>query len=764
MGLVIGVVSVVLSLSWIKHELEYDSFHEKSDRIYKISKGDNFSIVPPLYNSLIAEFPEIEKIIRVTNDAEAFINNSNNNNMVKVNDVLYSNSDFDDIFSCNTICGDIQAALNSPNGIILTKETAIKIFGKTNIEGKLIHYTTSSPPKKMMLTVMAVVDNFPDNSTLKFDAIIPFNALDNIKPNGMKPDDNWRDGYCNIYILLKKDIDAYLFTTKLEEFGKNVDKLVYGIEKKSPRAAQRKRGLVNIADLHFFNTNKKQLVGYIGVIGLLIMLIALSNYVNLSVANLFSNYQTLFVRKINGATRYQIALKILAESVLYSLFAFLIAFFFILIFKSFLSDLLNFDLNFTFNENWFASIVLVLAAILIGLIAGIYPALKLTSNIPVNIVQSKFIKNERHSVRQFLVVFQFTISIALIICVFVISNQINFLKKKDLGFNNQQIIYTRLNKNLSKPYKTFKEKLLQNPNIKNVSGSQDELGQICVTLTREINGVSRYFQELPVDPDFIETMGLELKMGRNFSWELQTDRYQTLILNETAVKDFNLDKEQIIGTEVYMYDRVAKVIGVVNDFYFESFHKKLDPFMFYYHPGAISTANIKIRGNNIPATIKYIQDVWDQFSPDIPFEYHFLDKTYEKLYEQDRQFSKIIISFLVVAILIACLGLFGLATITTIQRTKEIGIRKINGANVSEILSMLNKDFIKWVAIAFVVACPIAYIAMTKWLENFAYKTELSWWIFALAGVLALGIALLTVSCQSWKAATRNPVEALRYE
>ena len=375
------------------------------------------------------------------------------------------------------------------------------------------------------------------------------------------------------------------------------------------------------------------------------------------------------------------------------------------------------------------------------------------------------VKKDRNFVRQSLVVFQFAISIALIISASVISKQLIFFNQKDLGFNNQQIVYAKLNGNLyGKSYRTFKEKLLKSPNIQSVSGSQNELGQICVTLDREINGTKRYFQELPVDPDFIGTMGLKLVQGRNFSWDMQTDPYQTLIISETAVKAFGLDSSNVIGTEIFMYDRVAKVVGVVKDFYFQSFHHQLDPFMLFYHPGSIGTVNIKISGNNIPGTIKYINDVWNEFSPEIPFEYHFLDKTYEELYKQDRQFSKIILAFLLVSILIACMGLLGLVSFTTIRRTKEIGVRKVNGATISEVLVLLNRDFVKWVGIAFVIACPVAYFAMNKWLENFAYKTTLSWWIFALAGLLALEIALLTVSWQSWKAATRNPVEALRYE
>ncbi|MFC0875257.1 ABC transporter permease [Saccharicrinis sp. FJH2] len=764
LGLAVGIICVILTSIWVSYELGYDGFNKNNDRIYKVSQGENFSIVPPLFNSVKNEFPEIEKIVRTSTDAEGYMNNIDDNDAIKVKNVLYTNSDFGDIFTCNTICGNLKTALDAPNSIVLTKELALKIFGKTDVEGKTIHYVATFPSKELTLSVKSVVADFPSNSNLKFDAIIPFATLNTIKPNGMMPDENWRDGYCNMYLLLKKGTNENAFVSKLAEFGTNVEQYVYGLDPKSPEAAKRKLGLVKITDLHFYNNSRKQLVGYISIIGLLIILIAIVNYINLSIAKLFSVYQGLFIRKINGASRYKLVSYILIESVLYSFAALLVALLLIMAGKPLISGMLHINFALNYIKHPGAIFFLILSSVIVGIIAGLYPALKLTSNISANTTKVSLPKKDRNFTRQSLVIFQFTISIALIISVFVIAKQINFLNNKDLGFDNHQIIYAQLNKNLYRPYNEFKQKLLKNPNIKSVSGSQCELGQYCVTLTRDINGTSRYFQELPADPDFIETMGLELVQGRNFSWDMSTDRYQTVILSESAVKAFGLDSSNVIGTEVFMYDRVAKVVGVIKDFYFQSFHHKLDPFMLYYHPGSIGTANIKISGNNVPETMKYISKVWNEFSPDVPFEYHFLDKKYEELYEQDRQFSQIITSFLFVAIVIACLGLFGLVSFTTIQRTKEIGIRKVNGAKVSEVLVMLNKDFVTWVTIAFVIATPIALYAMNKWLESFAYKTTLSWWIFALSGLLALGIALLTVSFQSWKAATRNPVEALRYE
>ena len=763
-GLTISIVSVVVISLWVDNELGYDSFHQKRERIYKISQGKNFSIVPPLFHAVKEEFPEIESIIRTSSDAEAYINADGANNPVKVNNILYSSPGFNHIFTIQNKNGDFESGLNEPNSIILSEKAAQRIFGETKAEGQLIHYRSSFPVRELTLTVKSVVTDFPSNTTLKFDAIIPFSALDGLMPNGMVPDDNWRDGYCNMYVLLKEGTDVDQFENKLVEFGTGLDNFVYGIDPEGQQAKERKLGLVGLSKLYFYNNNRNQIVRYISIIGLLILLIALINYINLSVAKLFSTYQSIYIRKINGASRFQLVKIILTESIIYSLIAFLLSLILIEICKPMLNSLVDINLDFGLFNNRILLLILFCAALLIGFIAGLYPAFKLTSDTPMNKTQPDFVKKDRNFIRQALVVFQFAVSIVLIVSIIVISKQLDYLSKKELGFDSEHVLFTKLNKNLYGTYNTFKNELLKNPEVKSISGSQNELGQVCVTLTREINGKDRYFQELPVDPDFIETMGLKIIKGRNFSYDMQTDPYQTVILNETAVKKFELNDDEILGTEVFMYDRKAKVIGVVKDFYFQSFHHQLDPFMLFYHPGSIGTANIKISSGNISETIGSITKVWNEFSPDIPFEYNFLDKTYEALYKQERQFSKIVFSFLLVAIIIAGMGLFGLVSFTTLQRTKEIGVRKVNGARISEVMAMLNKDIIKWVAIAFIIACPVAWFVIHKWLENFAYKTTLSWWIFALAGLLALSIALLTVSWQSWRAATRNPVEALRYE
>jgi putative ABC transport system permease protein len=338
------------------------------------------------------------------------------------------------------------------------------------------------------------------------------------------------------------------------------------------------------------------------------------------------------------------------------------------------------------------------------------------------------------------------------------------MRTENIGFDNRHIIKCQLTKNIRNKYDVFKKGLLENPNIISVATSSG--GGLAeafhMSFTEEINGVEKSFQAMAVDPDFINTIGLKIIDGRDFSWDMETDKRKTVILNETAVKYFALNPS--LGFELDIYNTKALVIGVVKDYHNESFQKKISPQVLWYVPGWNFNLSIRISSNNIRETIQYIKKQWDELSPDIPFEFQFLDEKYNALYKEEDKFNLLIGYFSIIAILIACLGLFGLVSFSTQRRNKEIGIRKINGAKISEIIVLLNRDFVIRVSIAFIIAIPIAWYAMNKWLQSFAYKTELKWWIFALAGIIALGIALLTVSWQSWRAATRNPVDSLRYE
>jgi putative ABC transport system permease protein len=408
-------------------------------------------------------------------------------------------------------------------------------------------------------------------------------------------------------------------------------------------------------------------------------------------------------------------------------------------------------------------LILFAGIIVIGIISGIYPAVVLSSFKPTSILKGEITKSKKGNLlRHMLIVFQFTISISLVICTILISKQMDYLKTKDLGFNNKNIIYFSQSQQINQKYDVFKQKLLQNPDIINVSRSNTSFGKdLPIGLESDFKGLKKSYRATTADPDFIPTMKIEMVKGRQFSWDIQSDHYMTAIVNETFVKEFQL--KQPLGSEINFFTIKPKIIGVMKDFNYNSFHQKVEPAALLDIDWNMEI-NVRISNRDIPGTIQYIKNIWNKFSPDMPFEFKFLDQTYGALYISEEQFQSIISSFSIIAIIIACLGLFGLVSHSINNRLKEISIRKILGASVDSIVLKLTGELLKWVVLANLLAWPLAWFLMNKWLQNFAYHTSMSWWIFILSGGIALLIAMLTVSYQAIRAATANPIETLRYE
>jgi len=521
--------------------------------------------------------------------------------------------------------------------------------------------------------------------------------------------------------------------------------------------------MVSLSDIPFYNNNKRQLIFLIQLIGIFILILALVNFVNLTIARSSLRAREIAVRKVNGSSRFELIKQLLFESVLISILVAPVSLLIVSLSGPYFNNITNTQISFDFIHQPLLLVYFAIGILLIGIIAGIYPAFYLSSFKITSLLKGEVTKGKKKTSLQFgLFVFQFVISISLIISTVIISKQIDFVKNKSLGLNTANIIDFNQSQQIGREYNVFKQRLLNNPNIISVTRTNTGLGKgLPITGTYEHNGIKKTYSITTVDPDFIPTMDIEMLDGRNFSWEIQGDNEGAIIVNETFAKEFGL--ESVLNTELTLFKRKAKIIGVTKDFFYDSFRQTLKPSALWYADWN-SHINIKINNQNTAQSIKYIEGIWNELSPQTPFEYEFLDKTFGQLYKSEENLQKIFTSFSVIAIIVACLGLFGLALNSTQQRVKEISIRKINGAKRSEILILLNKNIIKWIVIAFVIASPIAWYAMHEWLNNFAYKTEISLWIFAIAGILALGIALLTVSFLSWKAASKNPVEGLRYE
>ena len=502
-----------------------------------------------------------------------------------------------------------------------------------------------------------------------------------------------------------------------------------------------------------------------------ILLIACVNFVNLSTARASIRAKEVGLRKVVGSSRGHLITQFLGESIFFTLLAFLISVVMVVLFLPSFNTLIEEQLTlFGFFDLWMV-ILLVSGVVLVGIAAGLYPAFYLSAFHPSAILKGEKTKGKKSVLfRRILIVFQFAISVVLIIGTITVFKQLQFMKNKDLGFQKEQVVLFDLKGNARKNQDEFRQKLLQSPYIQQVSFSQGFPGRIYNYESFAREGERHGFAVFTVDPDYFDVYGLELEQGRLFSWDKKTDMYDKCIMNEAAVQEFGLDSP--VGT-IFNHNRwqassfprkQVEVIGVVKDFHFVSLHEEIEPLVFSWNPGWLWMGNVRLSSLNIQDPLSHIQNIWGEMVPEFPFEFSFLDERFDRQYKRDERFGQIFKYFAGLGIFIAALGLFGLASFMAEQRTKEIGVRKVLGASVGKIIVLLSKEFAKWVVVANVIAWPVAYYIMNKWLENFAYRTQIDGLIFIVSGCLALFVALATVFYQSVRAATSNPVNSLRYE
>ncbi|HUX58411.1 MAG TPA: FtsX-like permease family protein [Bacteroidales bacterium] len=771
-GFAIGISSFILILLYVDRELTYDRFHKNFSNIYKLTLGNEFNTMAPFAVVMKDKIPEIKKIVRIDYDMGGGVSpilrvkKGDENKSFQIKDIIYADSTFFDIFTFNLIQGDPKTSLTEPNSIILTESTANKIFGGDNPIGKTIEYIGTNENPRLNYTVTAIVKDIPDNSSIKFNGIVSFNTLKSIKPAGIDVDDDFLNWTYDTYVLINNPNSIDQLTKKtndiwLNDISKNRD-----IKLDGQSISEYSSGFVSLKDVNFFKNNKLKFIYLILSVGIFIIILAVINFVNLSIAKASLRKKEIGVRKVTGATRYELFKQYIGETLVLTFIGGSVALVIVYFLMPLYEKITGISTSFNPFQHPISILIFISGLILTGIIAGIYPALFLSAFNPVAILKdAKIRSNNNKSVTRFLIIFQFVISTTLILSTIIISRQVRYMRTENVGFDKNYIIQCRLTQGIRNKYEVFKQSLLQNPNILNVASSSDNglAEKFHMSLSDEINGVEKSFYAMAVDPAYIRTIGLNIIEGRDFSSDLESDKYKTVILNETAVKYFGLDN-QALNFEIEMLNTKARVIGVIKDFHNESFQKKISPLVLWYVPGWNSNLSIRIGSHSNQETIQFIKKQWDELSPEIPFEFQFLSDRYNGLYKDEDKFNLLIGYFSIIAILIACFGLFGLVSFSTERRSKEIGIRKINGAKISEILLLLNGDFIILVIVSLIIAGPVAWYAMHKWLQNFEYKTEITWLIFVLAAIIALGIALLTVSWQSWRAATRNPVEALRYE
>ncbi|MBT3382539.1 MAG: FtsX-like permease family protein [Prolixibacteraceae bacterium] len=764
-GFAIGMSCVILIALWIHDELNYDTFNENKNSIYRITTfydkydWEGLALTPaPLAPIAVNEMPEVIDAARIYTCPPVTMQVGDN--IFYENKGILADHSILNIFSFPLIYGNKQSVLENNNSIVISQKLAFKYFDNENPVGKSIICDGEA------FIIDAVLKDIPQNSHLQFDFIVPFKLM------GELP---WGNMSLQTYIQLNNNTNPDILEDKLTAIAKNNSSQIQ-------QGAKFK--LQPLKEIHLDAKNKHAytITGNLNnvylftAIAFFILCIASFNFINLTTAKAEFRSREIGIRKIIGANKLQLKYQFFTETILLTFISLCIAVGLANIFLPIFNQLANKQLILNLFEPR-VLLSLLFVSFITGILSGAYPAFYLSSFNPLFVLKNKLSTTRGKNIssistRKILVVLQFMFSIVLVISIISINNQFKYIQQKDLEFNKEGIIYIPLKNEIGNQYGAFKNELLKQSNIKSVS-AQNYLCAITNRRTTNFDWENREEGKRidmlvsQVDYDFFRTLELDVTQGRAFSPNFSTDKKNAFIVNEAAIKAIGIEKP--IG-KYFSYDnKKGKIIGVVKNANLESLHKKIEPRVFHLINNFSSITSegialVKINSAEASKTIKDIESAYYDLCKNAPFEYHFLDQAYDNLYKSEQRTGKIIGYFTALAILISCLGLLGLTIISSKRRTKEIGIRKVNGAKVSEILTMLNKDFIKWVAIAFVVACPIAFFAMNKWLENFAYKTTLSWWIFALAGLLALGIALLTVSFQSYKAATRNPIESLRYE
>lgn len=781
-GLAIGMACCILILLYVTDEISYDKFHEKSDRLYRINAISSigtttrhYATVPPALATGLAEsIPEIEAFTRLM-DQDSIRGDVNGVN-VEITDCFFVDSDFFNLFTYEFIEGNPETAIQNPDSIVITEETAIRIFGDGSPMGK-----TFDLGRDRLVQVTGVLKNIPKNSHLKFNSIFPFSFIRD--QEGNPADFSEANYFCEWY--------AYLLLRDGTDIGALEDKMLAVVDEKwgdiyRERGTTRQYPLQNIKKLHLWSTSMHEsstpgdisTVYLFSAIALFVLFIACFNFINLSTARSASRGREVGMRKVLGSQKNQIIRQFLSESIIMSLIGLVLGLLIVMLALPTFNGLAGKEFN--AGQLLSSTVLLGLLGVIVvtGIFAGSFPAFILSSFDPVMVLKGKLSSASKNTMfRKILVGVQFSISIFMIIGIVVIVRQLDYMKNMDLGFNKDQMVVVPFFGNLQdeegvSQHGALKNKFSQNPSIVSASYTIDvpggDLGADAFLPEGRDNNESLRAVRYWVDHNFVKTYGMEIVLGRDFSETYSTDAEQAIIVNEKAVEMLGWG-EDVIGkrlVNVSRDNRPGIIVGVVKNFHSEGMKMEIRPAVLILEPRFFAFISVRIRPENVPDTLAYLETSLREIYPESEFTYNysFIDDNFRSKYPEEEKIREIYIAFGCLAVFIACLGLFGLASFSVQQRTKEIGVRKVLGASIQEIMLLLSKEFTKWILAANLIAWPLAYFMMNKWLENFAYRINIKWDIFIFSGILTTVVGLFTVSFHSLRAAKSNPVDALKYE
>jgi len=760
-GLSVGMACSIIILLWVKHHTSYDKFQEKGDNIFRVIQHIKFEDYTtwaitqgPLGPSLKEEVPEIEDYCRLTQSGLRFIKGEENFQERGT----YADPAFFKMFTLNVTKKLKDDPISEPNNIAISESFAKKYFGDENPIGKTI---SALPEREFLIT--AVFEDYPKESHMWFDYMIPFEHLGNL---GYTIDQWDNSGYIT-YVSLKDGVSKEQAVTKIEDFL--IPKPTLEEFAKLDLQPIKEIHLTVGIDMERANTVDGKYVKIFLIIGIFLIVVACINFMNLATARSSRRMREIGMKKVSGAHKPTLIFQFIGEALLISFIAIFMAMMLVELIRPTFNNITQMGLKIDYSD--FRIYLALLGIVLItGLFAGSYPAFYLASFKPVSVLKgAKSDAGKKYNFRKILVIFQFTISIVLITSTLFVSNQINFMLNKDLGYDKEGIIYFGMTRGFQEHFESIKDEMLKLPGVLNMTraGSIPTYGYNFSNSRFRWEGQDlskeTLFRATYADYDYFSTYNIELADGREFSEDFASDS-SAIILNEAAVKAIGFDDP--IGKQLWFVQNPQKmnIVGVNKDFHFRSLHTEIEPQIIIFGQSQCYWSILKINIKELSSISKKLEEHWIAYESQSPLNIYFLDEDLADLYEQDKVIRKIILFFTTIGIFISILGLIGMTGYSIEQKTKEIGIRKALGATFKTIIFLLSKDFIKWILISFVIATPITYYIMNKWLDSFAYRIDLSWWMFVLGGLSALIVALITINIQIGKAARINPAESLRYE
>ncbi len=777
LGLTLGIASSILIMLFVFFEFSYDKYHEDADRVYRLAVkamiGDtrinDTNSSSRVLREIREKYPEIEEAVKIFSMENVLLRVENDQHAEPV--FLGADSSLFDVMTFEFVIGNKESALNKPNTIVLTRSTAEKYFGQIDVVGRELEFDLQWGYGTVPFEVSAVIEDIPANSHLHFDHVASMTTFpDLISENG------WMYNNFKTYLKLHTGTDQLKLEAKFKDYV--IESMGEGYESFASKGGFWEFFLQPITSIHlnsdlngeFEQNGNKKYVYIFSIIALFVLIIACINFMNLSTAKSALRGREVGIRKISGSTRSMLIRQFLSEAVVLSLIALFLAVILVELCLPGFRNLVGKPLSLPLWDSFHWWPILIVGGFLIGILSGIYPAFFLSAYKPITVLKGKIASGKKGSgFRNTLVVIQFAASIFLIIGTIVIQRQFNFLQNTDLGFEKSEVVSLKLSPGFEPFKETFRQEIKTDTDVLMITTGSGLPGERFVNRVFSYPTVEDNFtlNVFTCDYNYMDVLEMNMLEGRFFSESFSTDSL-AVVINETTALALNL--ENPIGTIIRTGDSSPEftIIGVIKDYNYESMHSEIRPLGLFLQGGQmdrpLQSLAVKINRGNNKRIIQLLEKTWNDIVPEMPFSYSFLDDNYNSLYNNESLTKKVFYLLSLLAIIVASLGLFGLASFITENRRKEVGIRKVMGASVEKIILILSSQFSLWVGVSFIIAAPVAWFVMNQWLQNFVYKQELSWWIFIIAGGLALFISLLTISTITWKAATRNPIESMRYE